>query len=393
MKVINKDQVKLDQIKVLIRLDLNVPLDKGEITDTNRIDKIIPTLKFLLSKKAKLILISHVGRPKGKWIKELSLSPICENISLKLNENVRLINEDVLTLNKNEIFKNSKESLVMLENIRFYIEEEENNPKFAQHLADLGDIYVNEAFSCSHRAHASVTEITKYLPCYAGIQLNSEVEALKKITSNVLKPITCIMGGSKISTKINVIKNLIPKFNNIIVVGGMANNILKFKGFNIGKSIYEKNCNDIVEQIFSLAKTNKCEIVYPKDVAIGKNLNDLSKIKNLDEIENDDLILDIGLKTINNIKSIIQKSKTILWNGPAGYFENENFAKGSYEIAKEISKSTKSENIYSVVGGGDTVALINKFNLYKDFNFVSTAGGAFLEFLEGKELPGIKSLN
>ena len=286
MKVINKDQVKLDQIKVLIRLDLNVPLNKGKITDANRIDKIIPTLKFLLNKKAKLILISHVGRPKGKWVKELSLSPICENISLKLNENIRLINKDVFKLNKNEIFKNSNDNLVMLENIRFYKEEEENDPKLAQHLAGLGDIYVNEAFSCSHRAHASVTEITKYLPCYAGIQLNTEVDALKKITSNILKPITFIIGGSKISTKINIIKNLIPKFNNIIFVGGMANNILKFKGFNIGKSIYEENCNDIVKQMFSLAEINKCKIVYPIDAAVGKNLNDTSIFKNPDKIEN-----------------------------------------------------------------------------------------------------------
>ena len=393
MKVINKDQVKLDQIKVLIRLDLNVPLNKGKITDANRIDKIIPTLKFLLNKKAKLILISHVGRPKGKWVKELSLSPICKNISLKLNENIRFINKNIFKLNKNEIFKNSNDNLVMLENIRFYKEEEENDPKLAQHLAGLGDIYVNEAFSCSHRTHTSVMEITKYLPCYAGIQLNSEVNALKKITSNILKPITFIIGGSKISTKINIIKNLIPKFNNMIFVGGMANNILKFKGFNIGKSIYEENCNDIVEQIFSLAETNKCKIVYPIDIAVGKNLNDTSIFKNPDKIENDDLILDIGPNTIDNIKTIIQKSKTILWNGPAGYFENENFAKGSFEIAKKISENTKSKNIYSVVGGGDTVAAINKFNLSKNFNFVSTAGGSFLEFLEGKELPGIKSIN
>ena len=254
MKVINKDQVNLDQTKVLIRLDLNVPLDKGNITDTSRIDKIIPTLKFLLNKKAKLILISHVGRPKGKWIKALSLKPICENISLKLNKNVRFINENVFKLNKNEIFKNSNDNLAMLENIRFYKEEEENNSKFAQHLASLGDIYINEAFSCSHRSHASVTEITKYLPYYGGIQLNTELEALKKITLNILNPITCIMGGSKIFTKIDIIKNLIPKFDNIIVVGGMANNILKFKEFNIGKSIYEENCNDIVKQIFSLAE-------------------------------------------------------------------------------------------------------------------------------------------
>ena len=180
MKVINKDQVKLDQTIALIRLDLNVPLDNGNITDTNRIDKIIPTLKFLLSKKAKLILISHVGRPKGKFVKELSLSPICKNISMQLNENVRLINENIFKLNKNEIFKDLSENLVMLENIRFYKEEEENDPKFAQHLASLGDVYINEAFSCSHRAHASVVDIAKYLPSYAGIQFKFRSRGINK---------------------------------------------------------------------------------------------------------------------------------------------------------------------------------------------------------------------
>ena len=206
------------------------------------------------------------------------------------------------------------------------------------------------------------------------------------------KPVTCIIGGSKISTKIQIIKNLIPKFDNIIIVGGMANNILYHKGNQIGKSIKEEDCGVIIDEIFETSKKYPCTIIYPEDVLVGKNLNDKSQIKELHEITIDDLILDIGPKTVSKIQNIIEGSKTVLWNGPAGYFENPNFAKGSYEIAKAIIKKSKNGTIYSVAGGGDTVALINKINAIKDFDFVSTAGGAFLEYLEGKELPGIKAL-
>ena len=281
----------------------------------------------------------------------------------------------------------------MLENLRFYNEEEENNNEFAKHLASLADIYVNDAFSCSHRAHASIFEITKFLPSYAGLQLNLEIDALTKITSKIKKPITCIIGGSKISTKINIIKNLIPKFDNIVIVGGMANNILKYKGYNIGKSIQENNCDQIIEEIFSLSKKENCKIIYPEDVTVSKDLNGLPEIKELNDVSKDELILDIGPKSIKSINNIIDESKTILWNGPAGYFENPNFAIGSFEIAKKIAEKNKAHTIYSVAGGGDTVALLNNLGVINNFNFVSTAGGAFLEYLEGKELPGIKALN
>ena len=260
-------------------------------------------------------------------------------------------------------------------------------------MASLADIYVNDAFSCSHRAHTSIVEITKFLPSYAGLQLNLEIDALTKITSEIKKPITCIIGGSKISTKINIIKNLIPKFNNIVIVGGMANNILKYKGFNIGKSIQEANCDQIIEEIFSLSEKNNCKIVYPEDVAVGKNLNGSAKRKDVSKVSDDELILDIGPKTIQTVNKLIEKSETILWNGPAGYFENPNFAKGSLEIANKIVEKNKSNTIYSVAGGGDTVALLNGIGVISNFNFVSTAGGAFLEYLEGKKLPGIKALN
>ena len=388
-----KDQENLSQKKVLLRLDLNVPLKNGFITDETRINKIIPVINFLIEKKSKIIIISHVGRPKGEVNKILSLKPICENLEKKIKKKIKLFNDDIFKLKKDDLFKSPEDQIVFLENIRFYKEEERNDESFAKHLASLADLYVNDAFSCSHRAHASVSKITQFLPSYAGLQFETEINALKKVTTEIKKPITCIIGGSKISTKIGIIKNLIPKFDNIIIVGGMANNILGYKGNSIGKSIKEENCKNIIDEIFETSKNHSCTITYPEDVLVGKNMDDKSQIKELKNIADDDLILDIGPKTINKIRNIIENSETVLWNGPAGYFENPNFAQGSYEIAKSIIKKNKDKLIYSVVGGGDTIALINQINSIKDFNFVSTAGGAFLEYLEGKELPGIKALN
>ena len=388
-----KDEPDLYEKKILLRLDLNVPLGNGKIIDTTRIDKVIPTINFLLKNKAKVIILSHIGRPNGKIVDELSLKPVCKYLKNKINENVKLITKNPKQIEIADLFNNQDEKIVMLENLRFYEEEEKNNNEFAKDLASLADIYVNEAFSCSHRAHASIFEITKFLPSYAGLQLNIEIDALNKVTSEIKKPITCIIGGSKISSKINIIKNLIPKFDNIIIVGAMANNILKYKGHNIGKSMQEDDCNKIIEEIFSLSIKESCKIIYPEDVVVGKNLNGSPEIKELNDIYEDELILDIGPKSIKNINNIIEKSSTILWNGPAGYFENPNFAKGSLEIAKKIIEKNKANTIYSVAGGGDTVALLNSVNAVNNFDFVSTAGGAFLEYLEGKELPGIKALN
>ena len=392
MKLIQKDLSDLDQKILLLRLDLNVPIKNDKIQDFNRIDKTLTTIRFLLKKKAKIIIISHVGRPMGKKDSKFSLKYISKSLSSRLSENVRLIDKDIFEIKKNDIFKKN-EKIVMLENIRFYKEEEQNDLVFSKQLASLGDLYVNEAFSCSHRNHASVSQITNHIASCAGINLYLELEALKKITSEITKPITCLIGGSKISTKIKIIRNLITKFNNIIIVGAMANNIIKFKGYEIGKSLCEKNCDEIIEEIFILGKKNNCNIVFPEDVSVGKNFEDSAQNKFIDKIAKDDLILDIGSKTITKIINLIKNSKTILWNGPAGYFENDNFATGSFELAKEISAQTKSGNIFSVIGGGDTVSVINKLKLFNDFNFVSTAGGAFLEYLEGKDLPGIKSLN
>ena len=387
-----KDHGNLNQKKILLRLDLNVPLKNDVITDQTRINKILPIIKFLLDKNSRIIVISHVGRPKGKINKDLSLKPICEILEKKINKKIEIINDNIFNLKKENLLKDPNHQIVFLENIRFYEEEEKNDAAFAKHLAGLADLFVNDAFSCSHRAHASVCKITEFLPSFAGLQLETEINALKKVTTEIKKPITCIIGGSKISTKIGIIKNLIPKFDNIIIVGAMANNIISYKGNKIGKSIREENCEIIIKEIFETSKNSSCKITYPEDVLVGKNIDDKSKVKEINNINDDELILDIGPKTINKIKNIIENSETVLWNGPAGYFENPNFANGSYEIAKAIIKKNENKPIFSVVGGGDTIALINQINAFKDFNFVSTAGGAFLEYLEGKELPGIKAL-
>tara|TARA_B100001057_G_scaffold387883_1_gene395195 strand:+ start:1723 stop:2901 length:1179 start_codon:yes stop_codon:yes gene_type:complete len=387
-----KEEVDLKDKKILLRLDLNVPIENGTITDTTRIDKIIPTLEFLIKKNSKIIILSHVGRPKGKIINNLSLKPVCENLEKKLNLNIELISKDISVINTSDLFSNTGGKIIMLENIRFYEQEEKLDDRFAEQLASLADIYVNEAFSCSHRAHTSITEIAKFLPSYSGLQFELEINALKKITSEIKKPITCIIGGSKISTKINIIKNLICKFDNIIIVGGMANNIVKFMGHNIGKSLYEKDSDQIIREIFTLSEKEKCKIFYPEDFIVAKDKNGSPEYKEVNNIYSDEMILDIGEKTIKKIEDLIDKSKTIFWNGPAGYFENPDFANGSIKIAKKIIENNRSNELYSVVGGGDTVSLLNRLKAVNNFNFVSTAGGAFLEYLEGKQLPGITAL-
>ena len=379
--------------KVLLRVDLNVPIKNGAITESSRIEKIIPTIKLLIEKEAKIIILAHIGRPKGKVVSEMSLEPISKKLADLLNKEV-LFNKNIINENTlSEINKISNGSIMMLENIRFNEGEESNDSKFSKKISSLGDIYINDAFSCSHRAHASIEGITKYIPSYFGIQIAEEINALKKITAEIKKPVSLIIGGTKISTKIKIINNLIKKFDHIIIVGGMANTMLKHTGSKVGKSIYERDCGVLIKEILENSKKYNCKITYPVDVVVSKNLENVGKNKEIKEIEEDDMILDIGPKTISSIKTIINNSNTILWNGPAGYFENPNFQNGTKKILEIISQKTANDNIFSVAGGGETVAAINKFKKIDSFTFVSTAGGAFLEFLEGKTLPGIKAIN
>ena len=393
MKNILNENLDLKGKKVLLRVDLNVPMKNGAITETSRIEKILPTINLLLKKQAKIIIISHIGRPKGKIVEGMSLKPISDKLSFFLKKEV-FFNKGLIDKNTYlEIDKISNASIIMLENIRFNKGEESNDQEFSKKISNLGDIYINDAFSCSHRTHASVEGITKYIPSYFGLQIAEEIDALKKITSEIKKPISLIIGGSKISTKINIINNLIKKFNNIIIVGGMANAVLKNVGINIGRSICENQSDHLIKEIIENSKKHNCEIIIPKDVIVSKSLDGVGKEKNLNEIEEDEMILDIGSKTINLIEKIINNSNTVLWNGPAGYFENPNFQNGTKKILEIISQKTNNDQIFSVAGGGETVAAINKFKKFDSFTFVSTAGGAFLEYLEGKDLPGIKALN
>jgi len=391
LKALDKN-LNLTDKRIILRVDLNVPMLEGKVTDKSRINKVIPIIKEFTKKKAKVILISHLGRPKGKIDEKLSLKPIAPILENLLNSKVYFSNKSYgsTVIEKSNEIKSGE--VLLLENVRFNREEESNEGNFAKELAKIGDIYVNEAFSCSHRAHASVCEITKYIDSYAGKLLFEEVNAINMLTNKAEKPISCIIGGSKISTKIGILSNLVKKMQTIVIVGAMANNFIKYKGHKIGKSLFEKNQENLLKDIIKKCATNNCKLILPEDVIVAKSFKSESKLKSLNKIDDTDLILDIGENTVNKIYKIIDESKTILWNGPAGYFELEKFSTGSNKIAKKITENTKNKSLTSIAGGGDTIAAINKFGCSNGFTYISTAGGAFLELLEGKILPGIKVL-
>ena len=378
---------------IILRLDLNVPLNEKEIQDKSRILANLPFLKNLIKKKAKIIIISHLGRPKGLKNNELSITPIYKFLKEQLETNVYFFMGDINEETKSKFAYLKEGEIILLENIRFFKEESENEDNFAKKLASLGDIYINDAFSCSHRKQASVHKITKYIKdSYAGPLLKKEVAAINKIIENKKEPDTCIIGGSKISTKINVITNLIKNVNNIIIVGAMANNFLTFKGFKVGKSLVEKNSKKIIDGIYAEAKKHNCNIFIPEDCNVSTNFEGSRKTKKQNSVDEDEIILDIGPETIKKIESIIDQSNTVLWNGPAGYFENKNFSTGTTALAKKISENTDKKSLISILGGGDTISAINKSSDKFSFTHLSTAGGAFLEFLEGKDLPGLSVL-
>ena len=386
------NNLNLTEKRIILRVDLNVPMLEGKVTDKSRIKKVIPIIQEFTKKKAKVILISHLGRPKGKIEEKLSLKPIAPILENLLKSKVYFSDKSYgsTVIDKSNEIKSGE--VLLLENIRFNKEEEANEGNFAKELSKIGDIYVNEAFSCCHRAHASVSEITKHIDSYAGKLLSEEVNVINMLTNKAAKPVSCIIGGSKISTKIGVLSNLVKKMQTIIIVGAMANNFIKYNGHNIGKSLYEKNQENLLKDIIKKCEANNCKLVIPEDVIVAKNLESESKLKSLNKIDDTDLILDIGENTVNRIYKIIDESKTILWNGPAGYFELKQFSLGSNKIAKKIIENTKNKSLTSIAGGGDTVAAINKFDCSSGFTYISTAGGAFLELLEGKILPGIKVL-
>ena len=387
------EDLEIKDLKVILRLDLNVPIKNKIITDDTRITLCLPFINKLIEKKAKIIIISHLGRPKGINIPELSLIPVYKFLKDMLKTNVYFF-QGTFNDETNEKFSHLKGGeVILIENIRFFKGETEDDEGFAKKLGSLGDIYINDAFSCSHRRQASVHNITKFVKkSYAGPLLKKEITAINLIIKNKKEPVTCIIGGSKISTKINVITNLITKVNNLVIVGAMANNFFLYKNLKIGKSLIEENTNKVIEDIYKKAELNNCEILIPIDCMVGTDFDGSGKNKNLTEILDNEIILDIGENTIKNIQKTINESNTVLWNGPAGYFENENFLRGTVSIAENISKNTIEKSLISILGGGDTLAALNKIKNKLSFSHLSTAGGAFLEYLEGKDLPGISVL-
>ena len=387
------DDLNIRNKKIILRLDLNVPLKNKLITDDTRINLCLPFIKKLIEKKAKIIIISHLGRPKGIKDPALSLAPIYKHLKKKLNTNVYFFlgNFDD---NVNDKFSHLKEGeVILIENIRFFKEETNNDENFSKKLASLGDIYINDAFSCSHRKQSSIHKIAKFIEkSFAGPLLKKEIDAIDLVIKNKKDPVTCIIGGSKISTKINVITRLIEKINNLIIVGAMANNFFVYKNFKVGNSLIENNTSEIIEQIYEKAKKDNCNIIIPEDCVVGTSFEGVGINKKLEQIQENEMILDIGSNTVKKIKNIIDQSQTVLWNGPAGYFENENFIKGTMSIAEIISINTSKKSLISVLGGGDTLAAINKSKSKLSFSHLSTAGGAFLEYLEGKDLPGLSVL-
>ena len=379
--------------KIILRLDFNVPIDNKVIKDNTRIVLCLPFINNLIEKKAKIIIISHLGRPKGVRVPELSLTPIYKYLKDVLKTNVYFF-RGVFDGETNEKFSYLKGGdVILIENIRFFKEEIDDDQNFSKKLGALGDIFINDAFSCSHRKQASVHSITKFVKkSFAGPLLKKEITAINLIIENKKEPVTCIIGGSKISTKINVITNLIKKVNNLIIVGAMANNFFTHKNFKVGKSLIEKNTKEVIDDIYKKAELNNCEILIPEDCVVGTNFDGTGKNKNLNEVKDNEMILDIGANTVKNIQKKIDVSNTVLWNGPAGYFENENFSKGTLSIADNISKNTIEKSLISILGGGDTLAAIKKSKNKLSFSHLSTAGGAFLEYLEGKDLPGISVL-
>jgi len=385
--------LEIENKTIIVRVDFNVPIIEKKIQDFTRILLALPFLEELIKKKSKIILLSHLGRPKGIRNMALSLLPVYRYLKEKLKTNIYFytgeINDELKT--KCSYLKNGE--ILLIENIRFFKQETDNEENFSKKIAELGDVYVNDAFSCSHRKQASVHGITKFIKvAYAGPLLKKEVDAIDSIIKSKKEPMTCIIGGSKISTKIAVILNLIKSANNIIIVGAMANNFLAYNNYEIGKSLKEDKSSLIIKKILKEAESQKCNIIIPEDCLVSKSFEGDAIIRDVKSIEKDDIILDVGPKTLKIIEKIIDSSNTVMWNGPAGYFENKNFAVGTNFIAQKISDNTNKKSLVSVLGGGDTVSAINKSGLEISFTHLSTAGGAFLEYLEGKDLPGLSVL-
>ncbi len=378
--------------KVLVRCDFNVPqdLETGEITDNRRIKAALPTIQYLLDNKAKIILCSHLGRPKGEINPKYSLKLVAEELSKLLGKEVKL-SKDVIGEDSKRLTENLQEGeIVLLENVRFHKEEEKNDPEFSKQLASLAEIYVNDAFGTSHRAHSSTAGVADYLPAVSGFLIEKEIEFLGEALENPKRPFISILGGAKVSDKIGVIENLLDKVDTLIIGGGMAYTFFKAQGLNIGTSICEEDKLDLAREILEKAKQKNVELLLPVDNKVAKEYSADSEYLEVpsNEIPDGYMGLDIGSKTIEKFKSVLQNAKTVVWNGPLGVFEFEKFAHGTNEIAKILADLDAT----TIIGGGDSAAAIEKLGLADKMTHISTGGGASLEFLEGKILPGIDCL-
>lgn len=376
----------------LVRVDFNVPLKDGVVTGDDRIIKAIPTIEYLIEKGAKVVLMSHLGRPKGDYKEDLSLAPVAKRASELLKKDVKFIPSKEVVDDEvvNQVKKLEKGQVALLENLRFVKGEEKNDKDFAKKLASLGDIFVNDAFGTAHRAHASNVGVTEFLPSCAGLLVEKEIKYFEDALKNPEKPFAAILGGSKVSDKIGVIENLLEKVDALVIVGAMANTFLKSKGLEVGKSLVEDDKLDLAREIMAKAVENHVEIILPRDVIVAPELSDNAKgtLKDVEDVSQDDMILDIGRESLKDIERSLAKAKTVVLNGPCGVFEIEEFSHGTVELAKILAKLDATV----IVGGGDSVAAVEKAGVADKLTHISTGGGASLEMLEGKKLPGIEAV-
>jgi phosphoglycerate kinase len=392
---VNKKSVRDIDVKgkrVFCRVDFNVPMQDGQVTDETRIRAALPTIEHLRKEGAKVILASHLGRPKGKAVDELRLDPVAKRLGEHLGIEVRKTNEAYGPEVEQTISEMNEGDVLLLENVRFYPGEEKNDPELAKQFAALADVYVNDAFGAAHRAHASTAGIAEHLPAVAGFLMEKEIEVLGKALSNPERPFTAIIGGAKVKDKIGVIENLLEKVDNLIIGGGLAYTFVKAQGHEIGKSLLEEDKIDLATQFMNKAKEKGVNFYMPVDVKVADDFsNDANtKIVPIEEIPSDWEALDIGPKTAELYRDVILNSKLVIWNGPMGVFELDAFANGTKAVGQALADATDT---YSIIGGGDSAAAVEKFGLADKMSHISTGGGASLEFMEGKELPGVVLLN
>lgn len=388
------DDVDVKSKRVLVRVDLNVPVADGKVTDSTRIERIKPTIMELRRKDAKVILLAHFGRPKGQVVQEFSLRQIVKTTEDVLGCPVTFAEDCVGEKAKTVIDAMNDGDIVLLENTRFHAGEEKNDPEFVKALAANGDIYVNDAFSAAHRAHASTEGLAHVLPAYAGRSMQMELEALEKGLGKPAHPVIAIVGGAKVSTKIDLLNNLVEKVDALIIGGGMANTFLAAQGLSVGKSLCEHELGETARTIMTKAKAENCSIILPVDAVVATRFeaNASNHRYGIEAIPVDGMILDIGENSIERINGAIDDAATIVWNGPLGAFEMHPFDQGTVAVAKLVAERTKQKKLVSIAGGGDTVSALNHAGVAQDFTYISTAGGAFLEWMEGKPLPGVIAL-